>query len=226
MSLESEVFKRRAFDEERLIAYGFTRVGDALSFRREFAEGFYAILSYKCGDMTGKVFDAETDEEYTIFRLEGVSGAFVIGVRNAYISFLEEVRDACSERRVYLTEQSERIVSIIRSRYGVQAEFLWEKFPNYAVFRNAESRKWFAIVMDIDRAKVSLGESGVTDVMNVKTDERTAEFIRKGAYSCFHMNNKMWVSVILDGRLPDDLVLEMLEVSYGLSFGKKKRKSN
>lgn len=225
MSLESEVFKRRIFDEERLLAYGFERVGDALVCRREFTDGFYAVLSYICREMSGKVFDAETNEEYTVFRLDGVSGAFVIGVRNAYVSWLEEIRDLCSTERLYLTEQSERITAAILARYGASPEFLWKRFPHYCVFRNADTRKWFAILMDLDRSKVTPEETGVTDVMNVKLDDRTAEFAAKGAYPCFHMNDRHWASLILDDRLSDDLVLEMLEISYRLSFGKKKKRA-
>ena len=225
MSIESEVFKRRNFSEERLLAYGFERTGDILLFRRKMSNGLYAVLSYKCGDISGKVFDEETDEEYTVFRLEGVTGAFVVGVRSRYISLLEDVRDSCSDERLYITEQSERIAVEIRARYGAEAEFLWEKFPHYTVFRNGESRKWFAIIMDIDRSKVSQQETGVTDVMNVKTGDRTPEFVAKGAYSCFHMNDRNWVSIILDDRLSDDLVMEMIEVSYRLSFGNKKTSS-
>ena len=223
MSLETDVFKRRDLDEDRLIEYGFERKGDALFLRRPVTQELYAVLSYKCGEIGGKVYDVDTDEEYTVFRLEGVSGSFVLGVRDAYVSLLEDVRDHCSTERIYLTDQSARIAAEIFARYGVSPEFLWKKFPHYCVFRNADSRKWFAILMDLDRSKVAPEESGLTDVMNVKLGERTAEFAAKGARPCFHMNDKNWVSILLDDRLSDNLILDMLEISYRLSFGKKKR---
>jgi len=226
MSIESEVFKRREFDSSRLLSFGFHLENGALVYRSDFTDGFYAVLSCVSGEMRGNVFDADTNEEYTVFRLEGVSGAFIIGVRNAYISLLESIRDACSTAKLYLTEQSARITSAIFDRYGASPEFLWKRFPHYCVFRNDATRKWFAILMDLDRSKVVPGESGVTDIMNVKLDERTDDYMRKGAYSCFHMNDKHWVSIILDDRISDDLVLEMIEVSYHLSFGKNKKKAS
>ena len=36
----------------------------------------------------------------------------------------------------------------IKQTYGTDPEFLWQKYPNYAVFRHDDNHKWYAIVMN------------------------------------------------------------------------------
>ncbi len=214
MSLESEVFKWRKVLSERLLDCGFHFYEGIYSLKCPLTEGFSVLLTYDGESFKGKVFDDELEEEYTNFRLEDATGAFVTGIKRAYIDFLEEVRDRCSEPRLFLTEQSVRLAERIRRIYGVEPEFLWNKFPHYGVFREPKGGKWFGIIMNLDRGKVAAGESGESDVMNVKLDEEAADYLEKGAYSCFHMDHKYWVSLILDDRLSDDFVFEMIEKSY------------
>ena len=45
--------------------------------------------------------------------------------------------------------QRERIIQHIQDRYAAEPEHLWARYPNYAVFRQSASRKWFAAVMDV-----------------------------------------------------------------------------
>ncbi len=35
------------------------------------------------------------------------------------------------------------VIDYIKEKYGVEPEYLWKKFPNYVIFRNPETRKWF-----------------------------------------------------------------------------------
>ena len=227
MSLESEIFKWRKVLPERLISYGFLQKDGVYSLARPLTAGFSVRLFYDGETFNGKVYDDDLEEEYPNFRLEDATGAFVTGIRHAYAAFLEDVRDHCSEARLFLTEQSVRLAERIRLLYGVEPEFLWSKFPHYGVFREPRGGKWFGIIMNIDRGKVSKGESGESDVLNVKLDEEAPAYLQKGAYSCFHMDHKYWVSLILDDRLSDDLVFEMIEKSYrnAEKAGEKGRKA-
>ena len=37
-------------------------------------------------------------------------------------------------------------------------------------FPQSESRKWFAVIMDIDRSKLEEGKTGEVEILNVKLD--------------------------------------------------------
>ena len=167
--------------------------------------------------------DEDFGEPYVNFRNESAEGAFVVGVRKAYEALLSEILEACSIKKTYVHDQANAIDALIFDRYAVRPEFLWKKFPHFGVYRNASSRKWFAIIMNVNRGKVVKGERGEVEVMNLKLDELSEGFLQKGVYPSYHMNHKSWVTVLLDGTLPDDIIAEMLEISYKNSFKKGKK---
>ncbi|UUZ96208.1 MmcQ/YjbR family DNA-binding protein [Paenibacillus sp. P25] len=56
--------------------------------------------------------------------------------------------------------------------------------------------------------------------MNVKTDPETAWLVREQYNGTvipgYHMNKKHWNTVLLNGVVPDNVLKEMVEESYGL----------
>ena len=65
----------------------------------------------------------------------------------------------------------EKIFEYIRNQYGADPEYLWEKFPDYAIFRHADNKKWFALVASIGRDKLGLDGKGYIDVINLKIND-------------------------------------------------------
>ena len=107
----------------------------------------------------------------------------------------------------------------IAELYGAEPEYLWSSAPNYAVFRHSENRKWFGIVMDVPATRLGLEGDGAIDILNVKVDPEDALVLRlaDGILPAYHMNKKNWVSVVLEGNIPDDMLLGLLEMSFGLT---------
>ena len=58
----------------------------------------------------------------------------------------------------------------ILKTYGVKAQYPWEKYPTFAVFRHGSNKKWFAVIMTIDKSKLGINEDGQIDVVNLKCD--------------------------------------------------------
>lgn len=59
----------------------------------------------------------------------------------------------------------------IRNEYGVDPEYLWRKYPDYAVFRHEDNQKWFAVIMNVRRSRLGLMGDDFTDILNVKVDD-------------------------------------------------------
>ncbi len=99
--------------------------------------------------------------------------------------------------------------------FGDEPEFLWEKDPLCGVFRNKNNKKWYAIVMNVKRSKLDIGDMKV-DVLNVKLEgQRVQELLNeKGFYPAYHMNKKSWISIILDDTIDDSKVMECISESY------------
>lgn len=223
--IEREVFQRKSIIFNRLEKFGFIRInGDYIYERKIYDDMIARVRVSSLGEVAGEVYDEETGEIYVNYRIEDAAGSFVVGVRNAYIALLEEIAQAVCEEKRYIGDQTNLIDAYIAQKYGVLPEFMWKKFPHFGVYRNASTRKWFAIIMNIGKGKVVKGESGEVEVMNLKLDERAAEYLGVGVYPSYHMNHKSWVTVLLDGSVEDAVIKEMLEISYINSFNKTRRK--
>ena len=221
--IEQEVFKRRTILFNKLESFGFLRENEDYILERHLCDGMLCRVCISSqGEVIGKVYDAELDEEYVNHRNDAATGAFVFGVRRAFEDFLREIAAACSVEKVYVGDQANRVNECIFTQYGVSPEFMWSKFPHFGVYRNADSRKWFAIIMNIDKGKVVHGASGEVEVMNLKLDDRAPDYLGEGVYPSYHMNHKSWVSVLLDDTLSDSRIVEMVEISFQNSVKKKK----
>ncbi len=113
----------------------------------------------------------------------------------------------------------ETILEFAKKEYDISPEFLWEKFPTYAVLRNKENRKWFAIIMRIPKAKLGLGQAGEIEVMNIKcTPDGVFQLLDEGNgfIPAYHMNKRYWISVLLDGSVRLDRIKNLLQMSYKL----------
>lgn len=76
-------------------------------------------------------------------------------------------------------------------------------------------------------AAVCLDESGKPYYITLKLDPAEGEFLR-GQYDDiipgYYMNKIHWNSVVPDGKVPDELLREMLDKSYELVFAGLSRK--
>lgn len=220
MTIEEEIFRKRKVKKDALISYGFKKEGSFYIYSKEFMNhSFKAEIKVdEASVVTGKVYDLDMEEEYTNFRLDDVVGDFVNTVKEEYQNILRDIAVRCFTEEDFMFEQSNRISMKIKEKYHVHPEFLWEKFPDYGVFRNEKSDKWFAIIMKLDKSKVIKEEVGLVEVLNVKLDDKVEEYIqRKGIYPAYHSSKKNWVSIILDDTLIDDEVMRLISISYDLS---------
>ncbi len=118
-------------------------------------------------------------------------------------------------------EQLQRFIS---ETYGADPEYPWVKYPDYAVFRHGNNRKWFALVMEISKGKLGLSETEPIEVVNVKCDPRLMGSLREeaGIYPAYHMSKDSWLTVALDGSVSDEKIRWLLDMSYDLTASKAK----
>ena len=110
------------------------------------------------------------------------------------------------------------VYDYVKSRYGAAPEYLWARFPDYAVFRHSGSRKWFALIMDIPLEKLSPALSGRGDILNVKLDDplyRDMLIGQPGYFKGYHISRGCWLTVLLDGTVPLEDIEGLIDISYG-----------
>ena len=112
----------------------------------------------------------------------------------------------------------------ILDTYGVSPEYPWTKYPFFSVFRHESNKKWFAVIMTIDKSKLGIKEDGQIDVVNLKCDANIVPSMweQQGIFPAYHMNKEHWLTVALDGTTTDDNLKFLLALSYDLTDKKKK----
>lgn len=122
----------------------------------------------------------------------------------------------------------EKLMRFAYERYGVSADYPWEKSPSFAVLRHQDNKKWFALIMDIPQSKLGFADGKIIDVVNLKCDPVMIGSVREeyGIYPAYHMNKASWITVLLDGSVSDEKIKLLLDMSYDLTDSVKKPKRN
>ncbi len=107
----------------------------------------------------------------------------------------------------------------IAETYSTEIEYPWKRYPDYCVFRHQNNRKWFGLIANIPKATVGIEESGTIDILNLKLDPMLITILRseKGFFPAYHMNKTLWVSVALDGSVPDERIMDLIDMSFDLT---------
>jgi len=118
------------------------------------------------------------------------------------------------------------LLEYVADQYGTEPEYLWASYPSYAVLRHNDNTKWYGIIMDVPREKLGLDGDGIVDILDVKLEPLEVDLYRgaPGFLPAYHMSKTNWITILLDGSVEDDLILELLHKSYDLTTTKQKKK--
>ena len=120
----------------------------------------------------------------------------------------------------------QQVFDYMKTKYGALPEHPWRRFETYAVFRHEDNSKWFALVMNVDRERAGLPGAGYADVINLKVDDpffREALFAEPGIVPAYHMSRMHWITVLLDGTVPEATVFDLIDASFMATASAKKK---
>lgn len=216
MSIESEIFKRKKANYKQLIKYGFIKNDDEYRYTVYFMnDDFFADILVFENRVSGKVYDALTNEEYVNFRIIGKLGEYASKVKEAYLNILYDIEKKCFSDEYFIFNQSNRLAKYIFKKYKDDPIFSLDRNPGFGVFKNSISQKWYALIMNIDRSKIAEGH-GEIEIINLKLEKHKIKELLKqeGYYKAYHMNKESWISIILDETLSDDIIEKLIDESY------------
>lgn len=228
MNIEDMIFKKSIPDFDKLISYGFKKVDCFYKYSKNIMNNSFqvVVMISKDGVVSGKVYDLELEDEYTNFRIENNIGSFASQVREEFETILKDIEEKCFTKQLFIGNQANRISNIIMNKYQDEPSFEWDSYPDFGVFKNKDTKKWYALIMNIDKGKLDDGKGSI-EIVNVKIDENKIKQLlsKKGFYPAYHMNKKYWISVALDDTLKDEVILDLIEESYSYSEGSGVKKS-
>lgn len=123
----------------------------------------------------------------------------------------------------------EQLFKFVKEKYDVSPEYLWMKFPGYAVFRHSDNNKWFGAVMNIPKNRLGLKDEEQVDILNVRmSDPLMADLLIKqpGYFKGYHFGGRNWVSILLDGTVPFIDICRYLQESFTATASKEKKKAS
>ena len=223
MKIEEEIFLGYQLEEKKLEEYGFTlKEGHYFaSFPME-VESFRADIVISSKNVEGRIYDETFGDEYVLFRNDKVVGEFVGSVREAYKKVLLDIRNHCYQKVLFIDEQSTRIAQYIIDKYGDQPEFPWKKYPQFAIFRNKNNHRWYAVFMVVKDGTLGENISG-RSIINIKPKQEDYQSLIKqdNIFPGWHMNKKSWITVSLSDYFSDEYVKTLIDMSYQKINGSK-----
>ena len=212
------LFQNRKADKEKLTAFGFVPIADGFLYRETFpGSGFQMTVTVSAsGDVAAKVTDPMTDEPYVLHLVEGAAGSFVGEIRARYEAVLSKIAEACFDSDIFRFEITKKLIAYAREKYGDELEFLWEKYPDAAVLRRRDTKKWYGLLLTISKRKLGLPSDHMAEVLDLRIPEGDSPDFLDGVlyFPGYHMNKKHWYTIILDGSVPFSEVCERLDGSY------------
>ena len=109
------------------------------------------------------------------------------------------------------------VENYILSHCEALADHSFEEDPTVTIFRRADNNQRFAAIKNVGRLSVDAGQTGRIDILNVSLDPRLVASLRtrgEGFRPAWRMNRNRWVTILLDGSVPDDEIRSYLDTSY------------
>lgn len=85
----------------------------------------------------------------------------------------------------------QKLFDHVKKKYKSKPEYLWKRYPDYAIFRHSDNNKWFGLVMDVPRCKLGLDGDERVDILNVKlSDPFFVDMLiqREGFFKGYHIS--------------------------------------
>ncbi len=120
----------------------------------------------------------------------------------------------------------DELLRYARETYKTLPDFPWKDRQGGMVLRHGDSGKWYGLIFTATRRQLGIGETEErVDILNVKCDPVLSASLRSrpGILPAYHMNHVQWTTVLLDGTVPRDMILRLLDMSYSLTASKKEK---
>ncbi|MET3558497.1 putative DNA-binding protein (MmcQ/YjbR family) [Streptococcus rupicaprae] len=226
MLVEEQIFQDKTFDQDQLLAFGFQRESDQYCYHETLLDGQFEarIQVTEQGQLLGQLMDTDLGEEYTAFRTNQV-GAFVGQVREAYQELLERIAGVCCYEKALQSSQGYRLEAYLATAYNDAPEE-FGRFKGIFTFRHPANQKWYLLAMTMPFGKLDLGQeiystdqlAASVEVVNLKINptDKGSLLAKPSIYPSYHMNKTHWVTVVLNGGLPDEELFDLVTTSRQL----------
>ena len=217
-------FKNKKANTDKLIKYGFQAVDGKYIYRTDIMDGQFrlGVTVDGNGEIETELYDTSVEDIYTLHLAIGAVGAFVGCVRTEYDGVLSEIEQECFDTDVFKQDFTREILSYAREKYGDEVEYLWNDLPDAAVIRRKDTQKWYVLLMTILPKRLGLDGDEPIEIVDLRfdVDELPKKIDGKRYFPGYHMNKKHWITILLDGSVPLNEIVDCVDKSYALAKSK------
>lgn len=201
-------FKDCVWDSQKLIDYGFIVKDNYYYFERDITNHLTLQLSLDLKHTSSFIiYDKDFNEEYFNYNIPII--------KSLWLSIFNDIKDHC-QLILPLSHQDERINDYINNTYYIKGEYLFSDEPSFCVYRNSTNHKWFGIKMTIEYHRLDSSKHGLITIINLKNDQVKSLVNQTTIYPAYHMNKSYWISVLLNDRLEDEVIQDLIDTSFNL----------
>ncbi len=220
----NEMFKNRKIDFDKLLNFGFKKKEKDYYYEKNLLNNQFRmkINITNLEDVSVTLIDTNTTEEYTLMYVKGIHGDFIEKIKEECNEVIKSVIDKCTYMEVFKSDYSKKVIKYVKEKYNDELEYLWEKFPNNAVFRNKDNKKWYAILLILPKRKLGIDEDGNVEIIDLRIKPSLiGDLIDNEKYfSGYHMNKKNWFTIKLDGSVSVKEICNWIDESYEIAKSK------
>lgn len=210
------IFKNKKVNSHKLAEFGFVDN----KYSTDILDGSFnlTVKIAENNEVQTELIEKDTGELYTLHLVEYVQGSFVGKVKEEYENILTEIAENCFEQDVFKSKQSKLIIEYVKDKYGDELEYLWEKFPDNAVCRRKDNKKWYLAILTVAKNKLGFESDKKVEIIDLRATTEEIEKIvdNKKYFAGYHMNKKHWLTIILDGSVPIKEIYDRINISYNI----------
>ncbi len=209
-------YKHYKCEFDKLQSFGFVDLGSKYEFTQILDDEFEAKVSVSEDSLSIDVLESETGERWSLFYVKDAQGGFIGEINAKCETLMDKIISACFKKCIFQSEQALEIIDYVNKKYNCQLEYLWEKFPENAIWRRVDGGKWFGAILTVAKNKLGFEGNEKLEVIDIRNNDLSV-VDGVNILPGYHMNKKSWITIPLDGRLKNKVIFDLIDKSYLLA---------
>lgn len=217
----NEIFDNLKPNDKRLKDFGFSVQGNKYVYKTPLLDEHF-ILTVTLDENNPihiSLFDNKSHSPYVLHLIDTANGKFVGQVRQEFEQVLRQIAKQCFEKNIFKSPYAQQLISYVRTQYDTELEYLWEKFPNNAIWRRKDNAKWYGALLTIPESKLGIKSNREIEILDFRIlPEQIDKLVDNRHYFLgYHMNKKHWLTARLDGTVSLKELFSRIDESYNLA---------
>ena len=196
-------------DESSLKKYGFTNKNGEWILEYDLPiKNLFVLVKITKSSFSVRVIDREFNDDFLPFSVKDGNSP----VKAMVDDLVSDIVKKC------FTNLKLDVIRYCEETYKTKCEKPWDKYPEFCTFKTLNSKKWYAIIMNVPARKLGLDQDGVVDIINIKlpTDQIQELIDNQKYFNAYHMNKKNWITILLNKNTDVSALKNLLQISYDL----------